>query len=493
MGDQTGGAAADTASAPPAPPLPHRRPRVREVSSRFMSPLVQSNSTPAPTPHPSDFPRTKSVHRRHPSKTDENFNPEPNRGSLDKLSAAISTIQRKQHQQQQRVNSKDHHQSEVRVSSRPDTPIATGTDRIVPSRFRQSVHRSNSLSSSNNGCSAVTAAARLLQEATSDVENKLSRISTSSVDDSDSCSATTSNQGSSSCPNSPLCVPVTKLRSATDVRSSMPDVDKWLTDRNFENSGKDCARSLNFSSFSKIGGGGVSRPPHPSSCIRSAIDSRKGRKASNHQDEVHSLKMMSNHYLQWRLANAKAEASIQAQKQETERKFSSLQGNISDLRDIVKKKRIQLAVLRGIKTLTTVVEAQVPYLEEWSTLEEDYSSSLSGAANALLSSSVRLPVSGDVRADVGELEEALSSASKVVESIGSHIQRFIHKAEGIDNLVSEVARMVGGEKALTEECGYLLSKTCSSQVNECSLRGALMQLNDCKNRRSHKSEELVSS
>lgn len=329
MADQTGGAAADSMVVPPAPPLPHRRPRVREVSSRFMSPLVQSNSTPGPTPYPSDFPRSKSVHRRQSSKTDENLIPESNRGGLDKPSAAaISTVQRKQHQQRVKQHikengeSKDHQHSEVRVSSRPDTPIAIGTDRVVPSRYRQvsnSIYRSNSLNSSSNGCSAVTAAARLLQEATSDVEKKLSRISTSSLDDSDSCS-TTSNQGSSSCPNSPLCVPVTKLRSVTDVRSSMPDVDKWLSDRNFENSSKvmgDCARSLNFSSSVKMGGG-VSRPPHPSSCIRSGLDPRKGRKVPNQQEDVHYLKMLSNHCLQWRFANAKAEASIHAQKQEAE-------------------------------------------------------------------------------------------------------------------------------------------------------------------------------
>ncbi|KAL1537178.1 protein ENDOSPERM DEFECTIVE 1-like [Salvia divinorum] len=469
MADLTGGAS----SSPPPPPSTQRRPRVREVSSRFMSPLVQSNSTP----HPSDFPRAKSVHRRHPFKNDENFNPEPNRGGLDKFSAPpVSTIQRKQHQQ--RLNSKDHHLREVRVLSRQDTPIAIERDRIVPSRFRQSVSRSNPLSSSSDGCSAVTAAARLLQEVTSDAEKRLSRISTSNVDDSASCTTATSNQGSSSCPTSPHCAPVTKLRSATtDVRSSVPDMD-----RNLENSGKDCARSLNFSSFSKIGG--ISRPPHPS-----LLNSRKGRKVSNHQDEVHYFKMMINHSLQYRFANAKAEASLQAQKQETERNFCSLGAMISDKRDIVKKKRIELAVLRRLKALSTVVEAQMPYLEDWSSMEVDYSNCLSGAANALLSSSVRLPISGDVRADVGEIEEALSSASKAVESINSQIQRFAHMAEGIDTLVSEVSRLANGERALTEECGYLLSKTYSSQVSECSLRGALMQFNDCNNRPPHKSEE----
>ncbi|KAI3456629.1 hypothetical protein Pfo_013292 [Paulownia fortunei] len=495
MADQTGGAAADSTVVPPAPPLPHRRPRVREVSSRFMSPLIQSNSTLIP----SDFPLSKSVHRRQPSKTDENLIPESNR-SLDKSSAAaVSIVQRKQNQQRVKQHikengeSKDHQHSDVSVLSRPDTPIAIGTERVVPSRYRQvsnSIYRSNSLNSSSNGCSAVTAAARLLQEATSDVENKLSRISTSSFNDSDSCSTTASNQGSSSCPNSPLCVPVNKLRSIPDVRSSMSDVDKWLAEKNSENSSKvmgDCARSLNFSSSVKMGGG-ISRPPHPSSCMRSGLDARKGRKVSNHQEDVHSLKMLSNHCLQWRFANAKAEASIHAQKQEAERKLCSLGGKISYIRDNVKKKRTELAVLRGIKTLTMIVEAQMPYLDEWSTLEEDYSNSVSGTANALLSSSVRLPVSGEVQADAGQLREALNSALKVVELIGSHIQRFIQKAEEMDISISELARMVGGEKALIEEYGDLLSKTYSLQVKECSLRGTLMQLHYCNHHQPHKSE-----
>ncbi|KAK4439510.1 protein ENDOSPERM defective [Sesamum alatum] len=501
MADQTGEAAAQSMAAPSAPPIPHRRPRVREVSSRFMSPLIQSNSTPIPTPNPSDFPRSKSVHRRQPSKTDENQIPDPNQ-SFDKSAALVgSTVLRKQHQQRvkhvrENTESKDHQHSDVKIFPRPDTPIATGTDRAVPSRYRQvpnSISRSNSLNSSRNGCSPVTAAARLLQEATSDVEKKLSRTSTSIRDDSDSFSDASSIQGSSSCPNSPLCVPVNKVRSVPDVRSSMPDVDKWLADNYSDKSRKvtgDCARSLNFSSSLKMGVG-VTRPPHPSSCIRSGLDARKGRKVSNHQEDLHSLKMLSNHYLQWRFANAKAEASLHAQKQEAERKLCSMGRKISDIRDDVKKKRNELVALQGIKTFTTIVEAQMPYLDEWSDLEEDYSNYLTGTTNALLSSSARLPVSGEVRVDAGQLGEALRAALKVVELISSNIQRFMGKAEEMDISISELARTVGGERARIEECGYLLSKTYSSQAQECSLRGTLMQLH-CSNPHQPQRSEATS-
>lgn len=38
------------------------------------------------------------------------------------------------------------------------------------------------------------------------------------------------------------------------------------------------------------------------------------------------------------------------------------------------------------------------------------------------------------------------------------------QAEDTENLISELARVIGGERALIEECGNLLSKTYTTQV-----------------------------
>ncbi|GER33844.1 hypothetical protein STAS_09997 [Striga asiatica] len=472
MTDQPGGA-------PTAAPPPQRRPRVREVSSRFMSPLIPSN--PTFSPDTSDLRRSKSALRRQQPKTDENLIPESNR-NLD--NSTVPTAQKKQHQQRGKPQPlpNGHPHTDVRVPSRPDTPAASATERVVPSRFRQApttVRRSISLNSSNNnGCSAVTTAARLLQRATSDA-------SISSSDDSESCSSASnaSNQGSSSCPNSPLC---------SDVNLA--------GGKNVENCSKirsDCARSLNFSWSSVRIGGGVSvfRPPHPPlPGLRPGIglDVRKGRKLADRMEDEHCLKMLNNRYLHWRFVNAKAEACLRAQKQEAETKLWSLASKISDIRDSVKRKRSEFAFIQGMKTMTTIVEAQMPYLEEWSSLEEEYSDSLSASTNALLNSSARLPVSEDVKVDLGQIGEALNSAIKVAELIGSHIQRFIHEAEQMDSSISELARMVSGEKASIEECGYMLSKSYSLQVTDWSLRGTLMQLHYNNHHETGTTEALLS-
>lgn len=46
---------------------------------------------------------------------------------------------------------------------------------------------------------------------------------------------------------------------------------------------------------------------------------------------------------------------------------------------------------------------------------------------------------------------------------------FLTQAEETENLISELARAIGGERALIEECGNLLSKTYTTQVRHTSI------------------------
>lgn len=43
------------------------------------------------------------------------------------------------------------------------------------------------------------------------------------------------------------------------------------------------------------------------------------------------------------------------------------------------------------------MQLQIPYLDEWSAMEEDYSVSINEAIQALLNASVRLPTGGNIR------------------------------------------------------------------------------------------------
>ncbi|XP_040939745.1 protein ENDOSPERM DEFECTIVE 1 isoform X2 [Gossypium hirsutum] len=164
---------------------------------------------------------------------------------------------------------------------------------------------------------------------------------------------------------------------------------------------------------------------------------RGSKKISRHQEDLHSLKLLYNCYLQGRFANAKAENSTQIQKRETERILYSLEVKISELYDRVRRKRMELQLLQRMKTLSNILESHV---------------------------------------DTREVGEAMTSAIKMMEMIVSNVQSFMPKAEEMESSVSELARVAIGERAVIEECGDLLYKTNTFQVEECSLRAQLIQL-----------------
>ncbi|KAI9391832.1 hypothetical protein POPTR_006G000400v4 [Populus trichocarpa] len=428
---------------PPNPPP--RRPRVREVSSRFMSPIASPSSSLSPLP--SNKQRSSSLQRQRRSQ------------ELD----ADCSPQRKQQQQQQQQHhqravvklSKENEPRSHTHSHRPDTPTLNPINTSSYSKLLLMHQRSTS------NINISSAAAKLL---------KSTGISISTDSSSDHHNIN------------------------NDVRSSLPDLlgdtdTRFLAERNLNRLNNNnnpcaspCSRSLNLqrstsscdpSLFHSLKS---AKLPPVGPCSKIPIDaSRKTKKVSSHQEDVQSLKLLHNHYLQWRFVNAKAQASTQAQTSETERNLYSLGVKIAELYNSVKRKRVELGLLQRIKLLWTIVEAQMPYLDEWSAFETDYSVSLSEAIQALLNASLQVPISGNARADIREVGEALNSAAKLMDTIAFHIESLMPKAEETEHLISEVARVTGGERGLIEECGDLLSVTYNSQVKECSLRGQLIQ------------------
>ncbi|KAL5583333.1 hypothetical protein UlMin_015775 [Ulmus minor] len=545
-----GAEAAAEASAPPPPPPPPthpRRPRVREVSSRFMSPLVSSSSSnngdvhhflpskspvhkhhlgSSPTPNVGDNQskqRSSSVHRRRRqlemeplASSDENRQTETeNHVHVQSSETPISVEQVHSTLRRQRpvkplkenMGGRQTHQhpppktghgkggNGFATPSRPDTPMTSASlDRIVSSRFRLTQQRSTNLTS--------TAAAKLLQSSVMSLPPQPTNLaSQASSQDANSAS-----QDGCSSQNSDEAPSVSSsIQSLPELRLSMSETDMLPTVSGRLRAEKHCnstsfsfSRSLNSplpisgnTSFHSTEGsksygnslkaGGLCLPPvPPCASSKMGMDTKKAKKVSGHQEDVHSLKLLYNRHLQWRYANARAEASVQAQQRETERKVCSLDIKIAELFDSVKIKRIELGMLQRRKALLAILEAQVPFLDQWSDLEADYSVSLAESIQALLNASVQLPLGGNVRVDMKQLQEALNSATKVMETIVSQVQYFIPKAEQTEILISELAKIVGGEKALVEECGNLLSKAYTSQVEECSLRSQIIQFHRIK-------------
>ncbi|GMH16610.1 hypothetical protein Nepgr_018451 [Nepenthes gracilis] len=205
-------------------------------------------------------------------------------------------------------------------------------------------------------------------------------------------------------------------------------------------------------------------------------DIKKGKRGANHLEDAHQLRLFYNRDLQWRFANALADAALFSQKATLEKTLYCVWQTTLSLWDSVITKRIDLQQLQLELKLNLVLNEQLAYLENWPLLERDHSTSLTGVIEDLESSTLRLPVTGDAKADIEALKAAISSAVDVMQAMGSSICSVLAKVEGMNCLVTELAEQAAHERAMLDECEALLASMAAMQAQEYSLRTQLIQL-----------------
>ncbi|KAL6509958.1 hypothetical protein OROMI_034989 [Orobanche minor] len=220
-----------------------------------------------------------------------------------------------------------------------------------------------------------------------------------------------------------------------------------------------------------------SRNPQSSTSVLSFIaDIKKGPKAANNIEDVHELRLLYNKHLQWRFASARTDAALRSQKEKAERMLYSVLRIIVDLWNTVREKRSDLLQLKLKLKLYSVLDTQMTFLDEWTSMERDHTNSLTCAIRELQTSAVRIPVTGGARVDIRTLKAAVCSAVDVMGSMGSSLCSILSQVEGMNCLVSELADVAARERAKLDECGSLLDSTAALQVKEHSLRTHLLQM-----------------
>ncbi|KAF5202037.1 Qwrf motif-containing protein, partial [Thalictrum thalictroides] len=135
----------------------------------------------------------------------------------------------------------------------------------------------------------------------------------------------------------------------------------------------------------------------------------------------------------------------------------------SELWGSVTKKRINLQQLRQETKLTSTLNEQVAYLEDWALLESGHSSSLTDAIKSLEACTLRLPITTGAKVDIQSLKGAVCSAADVMQAMGSSIGSLLSRVEETNCLVSELADVTAQERAMVYDCVNLLSSTEAMQ------------------------------
>ncbi|XP_010494285.1 PREDICTED: QWRF motif-containing protein 9-like [Camelina sativa] len=206
-----------------------------------------------------------------------------------------------------------------------------------------------------------------------------------------------------------------------------------------------------------------------------AVDAKE-KIRDNGVADAHLLKLLHNRLLQWRFANARANAVISSQKMRAEKRLYNAWINISMLYDSVRAKRIELQHLKQNLKLISILNRQMGHLEEWLVMERDYMGSLVGAAEALKGSTLCLPVDCGAMVNVQSVKDAICSAVDVMQAMASSICLLLPKVGKISSLAAELGSVSVKEERMLDVCRDLLNTISALQVTECSLKTQITQL-----------------
>ncbi|CAF2216543.1 BnaA08g29650D [Brassica napus] len=212
------------------------------------------------------------------------------------------------------------------------------------------------------------------------------------------------------------------------------------------------------------------------SILSFSADIRRGKIGGDRVVDAHLLRLLYNRYLQWRFVNARADSALMVQRLNAEKNLWNAWVSISELRHSVTLKRIKLLLLRQKLKLASLLRGQMGYLEEWSLLDKDHSSSLSGATQALKASTLRLPIVGKTVVDIKDLKYAVSSAVDVMQAMSSSIFSLTLKVDEMNSVMVETVNVTAKEKVLLERCQGFLSRVAAMQVTDCSVKTHIIQL-----------------
>ncbi|CAN7060236.1 hypothetical protein IGI04_016012 [Brassica rapa subsp. trilocularis] len=212
----------------------------------------------------------------------------------------------------------------------------------------------------------------------------------------------------------------------------------------------------------------------PTSVLSFMADVKKGKKASYIED-VHQLRLLYNRYSQWRFANARAEGVRYIQRLIAEETLYNVWHATSELRYHVTSQRIYLQQLKLEIKIEDILSKQMSCLEDWDILEREHISSVAGAIADLEANTLRLPLAGGTKVDLGSLKLAMSSALDVMQTMGSSICSLHSQMEEMNKLVSDLAVIATKEKYMLGKCENLLASTAVLEIEESSLMAHLLQ------------------
>ncbi|KAL2541938.1 QWRF motif-containing protein 7 [Abeliophyllum distichum] len=194
------------------------------------------------------------------------------------------------------------------------------------------------------------------------------------------------------------------------------------------------------------------------------------------EEDYHRFRVMHNRLLQWRFANARAEASMAAVKRVAEKKLFNIWVKISLRRNFMIEKRNEVVKLKQQIKLYEMMKSQMKYMTEWSRIEAKNCEAVGRVARKLSAISVCLPLADGAEVQVMSFHDAISMAMGVMDSIEAMIVDIHRQIETSNYVLMELLIVLRQYKEYLEELEKRIAIVTSLEVQENSLRVGFIQL-----------------
>ncbi|GMJ06436.1 QWRF domain containing 3 [Hibiscus trionum] len=192
---------------------------------------------------------------------------------------------------------------------------------------------------------------------------------------------------------------------------------------------------------------------------------------------VHQLRLIHNGLIQWRYANAKADAANRSINNQVQNYLLNGWNSLMKLQHSVVQKKLKLQKEKLEIKLDFLLQSQMKALESWADMERQHLSAISMTKESLHAVVCKLPLVNGAEVDAQSALMALRHAFDLTASIKSKLPASSPGIVKTVSLVSELAAVVAQEKLLLEECIELFRIISILEIQERSLMCYIIELN----------------
>ncbi|URD95404.1 FAD binding domain [Musa troglodytarum] len=224
---------------------------------------------------------------------------------------------------------------------------------------------------------------------------------------------------------------------------------------------------------------------------------RRRKEAAPGEEESHQLRLLTSRLIQWRFANARAVAAVEAARCNAEEKLFYAWLRIYELRNLVAAKRILVQRRKQKMKLPQILRPQLRLLSQWEPHAKKHVEAVATLVRLLGAAAFSLPlVEGaevreallsqlesvehessafPVHANSVSLRRCLSSSMETMTDIAATAGVFYAKVGDIDTMLYELAETIRLEIQGLEELMEMCRRVTSLEMHEVSLRAHMIQ------------------